>query len=282
MIHSKNTFFFLTFLFASFFSLAVKAQYQFHLVYLDGELLDIGEKKYVNVGDSLLADSKVKLNGKLAVFFDTSGSIMRSLRIENNQSNEILVKGLSGIRGQTPKCCFSSFTYFKMNLEKPFPIINKATLLSFTADDAKKFFTPQIGLGFESEVNGQMDFKAFPMDDTGKKILLYKAIQYIFQNKQDSLIKDFTIYPYKKAKEPVKFNKPLITRDLILVNPTNLKEKLNPSVQFFKNRFSNLDKENKELILDCMSRLIYELYGFPDEENLMLWLMNNFQLDLRY
>jgi hypothetical protein len=249
-------------------------------VYLEGDLTEIKSEKRLNVGDSLLVDAKVRLWGKLAVFLDTLGGILRTFNLANSSNNEVFVKDLPGIQGEAPKCCASSFTHLKFNLAKPFPVFQYPIYLSLTQSEQEIYLNKNDFLVYKIEIEGQKILKRLPIDKSTKKIEFFRVIQNLQKITQDSLFKELYVLKYlKEERRTDDFGD--LRRDILLINPLKLKTRLTPSIQFFKERFKVLNKDYRELIISCLSLLIYELYGYPDEENLLIWLNDNFQYDLR-
>lgn len=257
----------------------VFAQFPYHLVYLDGELKDAFTNKIFKTGDSLRASQVVNFKGNLALIFDASQKELRKIRF--SQRKEMNITDIEKVHFSTYKCCISSFQSFITHNEKPYPLLNTDTELAFDNVLRHKYnLADKNVLAFMYDGKGKEKMKKSPLNGQGNAILLTKILEIIHQEIPISTSQVIAFYAYR-ADNPDE-SEELVEREILKIDSTKLKRQVSTLLFLLKRKYGTSNKSSKELIIEMLSKCIFELYGFPDEANLQKWIFDNFNINLSY
>jgi hypothetical protein len=241
--------------------------YQF--VYVNGKITE-GKTELV-AGKYYASDAKVKLEGKVAILYDTSSKKLVTIRSTEKDEVKNLIEPIevAGI-----KCCGSSYTFFVAYANRPYPLLYDDTVLDFGhMDIPNQHYESKLIYSYINSITQMKYTKLFGKEKYTYGFPLGKLVT---ENNID------TLAFYVAETGDVKQRKLIAKRAIKQIDSQALRTRIAPLVEIMKKHCHELRKEDKELMQDIFSEFIYEMCGYPDEKYLRKWILENFKLDISW
>lgn len=256
------------------------AQSVYQFLYVEGDIHT--KNQPLKVAQYYAEDTKVKLAGKLAIFYDTVKKELGT--ILNNDRSDAIANLRIPVRVQGFKCCVSGFTSFIAHNKRPYPVFYPDTELALSPSDEMKLM-PSLQLTYKYWDTREKKFRmrSAPMNHSYRKVRLYEIIDYLQSIDGDKdLLEPFFFYAYDKNKSASDATTLIGERSLHIIRTNLLKTQITPFVAILQKRFPDPDKEAKEMMLSLLSDFVHELSGYPDEHYFKRWLKEHCGLDISW
>jgi hypothetical protein len=251
----------------------------YQLLYVYEGTIQNNKNTVLQVGKYYTEDTKITLNAKKAIFYDTTRQELATVVYQKKEALPLKNTALP-VRIEGFRCCVTGFTSFVTHHLKPYPILYEDVILPLSGTDEQKYTPQKIAYKFWNIHENKFQMKLAPMiySSGAYAVELYKIVESIQKIQPQNTIEPFFFYQYDKSNpEPSTLIK---ERALVIIYAPTLKAQMAEFVKVLQKKYPKPEKPDKEIMLLLLSDFVHELYGYPDELYFKKWLKEHFSLDL--